>query len=436
MPREHQFRAMHAKIIDGKKHILLIWHRRSGKSIIVPNLISAAAFERVGSYYHTFPRLNQARRSIWEGRTSEGQRFIDYFPRELIENVNNTEMKILFKNGSIYRLLGTDSNNYDHLRGANPLGVIFDEYAEQNPIARDIVMPILAENGGWEMIASTPRGKNHLYKLYNDVKDNEQWHCEILTIDDTKRSDGSPVVEKQIVRDLIDKSGWSQDKVDQEFYCSFDAAASGAYFSKELSLCRKSGRIKSFPIDNRKPVYTVWDLGYRDATAIWFVQRFHDGDVCINYYENRGEDIPHYINYLNDFRDKNGIVYKDHFAPHDGAQHSLLTGKTLIDSCAELGLRFKLLPRPSSKLSAIEQARFAMRKITFHEANCSRGLECLADYHPKFNEAMGVFSNTPEHNWSSHGAESFYYIPMAFDMLDSSSQLKIIKNAVGKGELW
>ena len=166
--------------------MMLIWHRRAGKTKFSINLISAASQQRVGAYYYLFPRLTQARRVIWEGRGEDGVRFLDHFPPQIIKSVDNTDMKIEFKNGSIFRLLGTDNGNYDSIVGGNALGILYDEYAQQNPAARDYMLPMLAENEGWEIFIGTPRGTNHFYELYEIVQDNKErqhlkrtpWHTE------------------------------------------------------------------------------------------------------------------------------------------------------------------------------------------------------------------------------------------------------------------
>jgi hypothetical protein len=86
---------------DGIRHFCLVWHRRAGKSKLAVNIIAAASQMRVGAYYYFFPYLTQAKAAIWDGRGSDGVKFVDHFPPELIHKVNNADMKIYFKNGSL-----------------------------------------------------------------------------------------------------------------------------------------------------------------------------------------------------------------------------------------------------------------------------------------------------------------------------------------------
>lgn len=432
-PRDYQSRLLHAIFVDKKQHCCCVWHRRAGKTKTCCNIIAGKSQERVGLYGFLLPELKQARRNVWEARGEDGIRFIDHFPSEMIHKVNNAEMFIEFKNGSIFRLLGSD--RYDVLRGINPLGLIYDEYSLQNPYARDILVPIIAENNGWEIFIYTPKGGNHGYQLYQTAQKNDDWFCELLTVDDTYRQDGRPVVSKQSI-DHFKRSGWSDNLIDQEFYCSFDAAVKGAYFARQLKKAHQDQRIVDFPIDRAKAVHTAWDIGYRDAMAIWLFQIKKEGIFAIYYYENRGEDIQHYINFLHAFQRQFNIVFGTHYCPHDGAKHDVFTGKTLIQQCSELGLRFKQLPRIHNKAAHIELGRSQFNKFWFHATHCKRGLDCLREYHSKYNDAMGELSSEPVHNWASHGADAFLYVCQAVEQPLQQRPMQVIHNAVNQGAIF
>ena len=109
----------------------------------------------------------------------------DYLPSELVESRNKQLMRIKLTNGSIFQIIGSDS--YDHtLVGTNPNGVVFSEFAISDPMAYSFVRPILAANDGWCIIVSTPRGRNHLWELYEVARKSEYWFVSKLTVDDTK----------------------------------------------------------------------------------------------------------------------------------------------------------------------------------------------------------------------------------------------------------
>ena len=99
-------------------------------------------------------------------------------------------MKIRLKNGSVLQIMGTDQIINV---GINPVGCVFSEFSLQDPKTWAFTRPILRENGGWAIFNFTPRGKNHAYELYLMAKNNPDWFCQKLTIDDTKVLTPTPV---------------------------------------------------------------------------------------------------------------------------------------------------------------------------------------------------------------------------------------------------
>jgi len=411
-PRHYQKDLLKAFFAHRYKRLVCLWHRRAGKDAICTNLVLGAAFERIGNYYYLFPELKQARRDIWEGIGSDGNRFLDCFPSHLIRKINNSEMTIEFINGSLLRFGGSD--RYDSLMGSNPVGIIFSEFSLQKPSAWDYLRPILAENNGWALFQFTPRGMNHAYEFFEAVGTNEDWYVNTTTVDVSKRNNGTPVITKEMIEEER-KAGMSEEMIQQEFYCSFTAAVKGAYFAKSLRKAREDGRICDFGIDTTIPVETYWDLGHADKTAIWWVQRHQNLFRCINYYETNQEDLKHYIYILEEFRNRSRIVYRDHFAPHDAKSKTLAgAGESIQQQAAKLGLRLKIVPRCREKIDAIEAARSIFPRTWIHETNCKRGLACLMEYHSEYDEQNKILHSRPKHNWASHGADAFMAIGQQF----------------------
>src|SRR3990167_5605175 len=188
-PREYQLPFWKAFDERKKKRFILLWHRLAGKDRTSLNLVAREMQKNVGTYYYFFPTYSQGRKAIWEGmsKAEEGNppfRYIKHFPDELVDSVHDTEMRIRYKNGSLFQILGIE--NIDRVVGTNPIGVVFSEYPLQNPSGWDFIRPILLENKGWAVFPYTPRGKNHGYKLYEMAKDNPNWFVSRLTIEDTK----------------------------------------------------------------------------------------------------------------------------------------------------------------------------------------------------------------------------------------------------------
>jgi phage terminase large subunit len=283
---EARIRPYQAEFMDyfeqGGKRAVWIIHRRGGKDLTALHTTCRMAHRRVGPYWHVFPTFSQARKSIWEGFTSEGQRILDLaFPAELVKSKNETEMKIELKNGSIWRLIGSDKIE---VVGAGPVGVVFSEYALAKPRAWDLIRPMLAENDGWAAFITTPRGRNHAWERYNDAKNDPRWFCDLKTLPDTKAYDPERTIAE------ARSSGMPEALIRQEYLCDWAAANVGSIWGDLVESLEKSGGIAEFqhPSDG---VFTSWDLGHTDATAIWF-WRFneHRAPDLIDHYECHGKD--------------------------------------------------------------------------------------------------------------------------------------------------
>ena len=90
----------------------------------------------------------------------------------------------------------------------------------------------------------------------------------------------------------------------------------GAIFAKEMTMADLDGRIANVPYDPIKPVHAVFDLGWADATAIWFVQFIAQEVRLIRYYENNQETIAHYLAKMQSY----GYVYDTIWLPHDAGK--------------------------------------------------------------------------------------------------------------------
>jgi len=154
-PRDYQLPIL-AALNDGFKRVLAILPRRAGKDITALNHVIREMWNRPGVYYYIFPTYSQAKKVIWDSITNDGKRILDYFPKELVTQQNSQEMKIrmMSKDGneSLFQLVGSD--NIDSLMGTNPRGVVFSEYALQDPRAYQYISPILTANGGWALFIS------------------------------------------------------------------------------------------------------------------------------------------------------------------------------------------------------------------------------------------------------------------------------------------
>ncbi len=394
-PRGYQKR-LWSYLERGGKRAVAVWHRRSGKDCVALNWTAVAAMGRVGLYWHLLPEAAQGRKVIWDGVDGQGRRIIDQvFPKALRVRATSTDMKIELRNGSIWQVVGSD--NFDSLVGANPVGVVFSEFALADPSAWDYIRPILTENGGWALFIFTPRGRNHAFALYDRARQQSEWFAERLGVEDTG------VISLEALEQEL-ASGMSEEMIDQEFHCSFEAPQTGSYYGRILREAERAGRIGRVPRDPDLMVETWWDLGVGDETAIWFIQQVGREVRVIDYLSAQGQGLEFYAKRL---REDYPYTYREHLWPHDGAHRELGTGRSRREVGESLGLRPIRIVPASSVADGIQAVRSLLPRCWFDEEACREGLEALRQYGREWDARGRVFKDRPRHDWTSHPADAF-----------------------------
>jgi hypothetical protein len=427
------------RVIDafkqGKRRFLLAVHRRAGKDQIGLNLEAIAAnmplpIGRVGTYLHVMPYEGSVRDNIWKGQDKlDGRRFIDQaFPESFRAATREHAMEIEFVNGSFWRCVGSD--NYNALRGGNPIGVVFSEYAFADPQSwTSIIAPILRENGGWAMFISTPNGRNHFYDLYQvAMKNPDVWHVEYLTVDDTQDAKGKPLITAADIEAARLEDGLSDADVRREFYCDWHAVFTGAYYGKELDAMRQQQRIGDYGYEPGRPVFASWDLGHSDDLVVGFWQQNGNAHRCI---ASRAWQFTKFEDALGEIDQLFPWKIKKHVVPHDAASRTMRD--VLIGALEKYAETYVL--RVEKVQTGIEAVRQMMPTLWIDsaprpwapEGNNKLLIDALAGYRTTQSVTQrrnGVFSATPQHSWESHWADMVRYYAMgvrvgAFAQLDA-----------------
>ena len=180
----------------------------------------------------------------------------------------------------------------------------------------------------------------------------------------------------------------------------------GAYYLNEMAKLRQNGRIRRVPYEAGVPVITFWDLGFNDTTAIWFMQQVAGETRFIHAYENSGESLDHYAQYLQSRGWTLGRIY----LPHDARNKSLQTGKSAEQILQDLlpGLQIEVLPRIEQVITGIQQTRLKMAgNVSIDEEGCADGLAALDNYRKKYNERLDAYMDEPLHDRYSNYADAF-----------------------------
>jgi hypothetical protein len=380
-----------------KRWSCLVCHRRAGKTVACVNELIRAALTTTrenGRFAYVAPQYSQAKDIAW----GYVKQFTGAIPGI---QYNESELRADFPNGARVRLYGTE--NESRLRGLYLDGVILDEYADIHPrVFDEIIRPLLSDRQGWAVFIGTPMGHNAFYETYQRSLQSDEWYSIMLKASQTGILD--PVELEAAKRDM------SEDAFEQEFECSFEAAIKGAVFGKEMKMAEEDGRITSVPYDSSSEVWTGWDLGIGDATAIWFVQQVGREPRIIDFYMARGASIDHYVKVLKD----KPYNYARHLLPHDADKTELGSGQSIIEQLKGMGVRNTRVVKKLSIHERIEIGRRFLRMCYFDRKRCHEGIEALKVYRYEYDALTGVNSRKPIHNWASHPSDAFTYLAVGF----------------------
>jgi len=392
-PREQQL-AIH-ELMDSKRFGVVVAHRRMGKTVSAINhLIKDALLNQKEAprYAYIAPTYGQAKRVAWD--------YLVKYAEPLGGTSNISELRVDFW-GRRIQLFGSD--NPETLRGQYFDGVILDEIGDQNPkIWTDIVRPALADRKGWCLFIGTPKGHNHFKELRDRAEKEDGWG-----LLEFKASETGVVDDTEL---KAAKSEMGEDKYRQEFECSFDAAVEGSYYGQILNELEDKKHMQEIPREELSRTFTAWDLGMGDSTSIWVAQLVGTEVRLIDYYENHGVGLDHYVKWIKD----NDYLKAEHILPHDVRVRELGTGKSRMEMLEESGLEVKIAPRMGLD-DGIQAVRRLLPRCWFNVPKVQTGLNCLRNYRRDYDEKRKIFYERPLHDWSSHGSDSFRYLALGLD---------------------
>jgi phage terminase large subunit len=208
----------------------------------------------------------------------------------------------------------------------------------------------------------------------------------------------------------------SPDQYDHIWEGGYATVLTGAYFAAALAEAKKQGRLNVNVA--RDPLMTLrayWDIGgtgaKADATAIWIAQFVGREIRVLDYYESVGQELSHAVQWL---RDK-GYEKAQCFLPHDGATKDKVYRVSYETALQSAGFSVTVVPNQGSGAASlrIEAARRLFPSIWF-DAKSAAGTEALGFYHEKRDDDRNIGLG-PEHDWSSHGADAFGLMCVAYE---------------------
>jgi hypothetical protein len=376
----------------------LVAHRRAGKTVAAVNDMIRAAITYQGPhglFAYIAPYRSQAKAVAWQ--------YFKEFAQPIIKSTNEQELTITLANDSSIRLYGAD--NADAMRGLGFSGVYMDEYGDFRPsVFGNVIRPALSDKQGWAVFGGTPKGRNQFYDIFDlATRTPSEWFLLRLPASTSGLLPSSELAAA--------KAQLSEDQYMQEYETSFEASILGAFFGVEMREAQDQGRICAVPYDPELPVFTSWDLGFRDDTAIWFYQLGRGEIRVIDFYAVSGADIHDIAEYV----EAKPYKYAKHYLPHDARAKSLQTGRSIIEQLAVYLGAGKLSVVPDIGLqNGIQAVRLTLPRVWFDAEKCREGIEALRQYQREYDEDKKAFRQSPRHDWTSHPSDAFRMLAVSW----------------------
>ena len=140
--------------------------------------------------------------------------------------------------------------------------------------------------------------------------------------------------------------------------------------------------------DPLMPIKAFWDIGVRDATAIWIAQFIGREIRVLDYYEAVRQPLGTHLEWLR----STGYGNAECYLPHDGSQEDAVTAIRFEDHIRSAGFFVTTVPNQGkgAALKRVEAGRRLFPSIWFNAEPCSPGLDALGWYHEKHDEARNT----------------------------------------------
>lgn len=382
---------------DPAKRIVAVVHRRAGKSTalmwrgIRRCLVERKPMPRV---VHILPYgVMWARTGLWDA-LAEAVRTIPG------AEVRKASMSIAFANGAVFQCGGAD--NQDSWRGGYADECIIDEFDDTPQTMVPLVIePMVADRDGTLVRSGTPKGRGLLQAAYDRARTTQGYSSYLL--DYTK----THVLSDEAIMRL--RQEMSDEEFAQELGCSFNAPNSGSYYGRLMQDAEDEGRIGLVPHEPTLRVWTSWDLGIDDATAIWCAQIMRSGQWrMIDYIEGSGEALEYYVRLLQ----QRPYLFERHLLPHDAQVRELGSGRSRTETLHGLGVKPTRIVQQHNVADGIQAVRSILPHCWFDAQRCALGIRALRNYRREWNENAQTWRSTPVHDFASHASDSLRYMAL------------------------
>ncbi|MGA7951473.1 MAG: hypothetical protein WCA45_15110, partial [Thiobacillaceae bacterium] len=208
------------------------------------------------------------------------------------------------------------------------------------------------------------------------------------------------------------------DQYDHIWEGGYATVLEGAYYAKALALAKQQGRMCGVSPDPLMQIRLFCDIGgtgaRADSFAIWAAQFVGREIRVLDYYESKGQPIAAHLEWMREkgYTPKRASVW----LPHDGETNDRVFDVSYESAFRGAGYDVTVIPnqgRGAAKMR-VEAGRRRFPMIWFNVPACQPGLDSLGWYHEKLDEHRNIGLG-PEHDFSSHGADSFGLMCVAYE---------------------
>ena len=314
--------------------------------------------------------------------------------------------------------------NPETKRGFHPDIIVLDECGSMPYNMFGLVIePMLAPPDGSDgtygrLIAiGTAQGRNRFYELIERGKSDKfpDWESYVV-----KASDNH-LLDSKYLRNI--RNSLTEAEYAQEYECDFNAnVLVGSVYISYLNRYTRKNISDEYDYDPSLPVWTSWDLGHSNNTAIWFFQVKGDVVTFIDFYEDSGYDITHYANEVL----SKPYNYRKAILPWDAGAKNIRSPVTISEMLATYGIKNQVLENTSVK-AGIDSARLLLKTARFNKTKCKDGIEHLESYRFKVDYKTGIDKQQPLHDKHSDAADAFRYASVSKNIWKSFKNNDMLK---------
>ena len=385
--------------LEPKRYKICFGGRGSGKSWSIAQLLVLKAWQKPTRILCAREIQRSISDSVLQllGDTIERMGLRDYF------DVQKTQ--IVGTNGSRFIFEGMRSN-ITKIKSMEGLDIAWCEEAESITYSSwETLIPTLRKKGSEIWVSFNPN--DEMDDTYQRFVENPPPEPYIYSV--KVNYNNNPFFPVELEKERLLLKDKNEDLYNHVWEGEVLSNRDGAYYAKFIP----NHQIMDFSVEPNIPVDTYWDLGISDSTCIWLVQQIGMEIRVVDCYENQGEGLQFYINWLHEWRTKHQAVLGEHYAPHDIQVRELGSGKSRLETARKLGIHFRVVRRLSIE-DGIHAARAILPKCYFEKTHTKAGLQALRRYRKEFDEKKGIYKPHPLHDWSSHYADAFRYFAIAF----------------------